>query len=157
MGAFEDTILELWKTLGRTDPPPAGRTAEVVINDVEFRLADRGRHIRARALAGPLAADEPQRGAQIRAALHLSLGSLKRRPLVIHVKQDQNRQVIFVEQTIAYKNGSLLSLHHPMSHMSQICWAIMNRDQEANSFSGLIGNFHYDHENPMENEFVFRI
>lgn len=156
MAAFDDIIAELWRAFDQGEPPP-GRTATLTVGEIDIRLADRGKHVLARAAAGPVAAREPQRGAQVRAALQLSLGSLKRRPVLIHVKQDQDQLVLFVEQKIPYGRHGATNIERAISHLIKMCHAIKTDAQEVypQIYSGN-PNATADDES-MENEVVFRI
>lgn len=163
MGAFDDIVTALWRAAGQGAPRLSGRAATLAVEGVEIRLTDRGHHVLARAVACPLAPPGPDRAAQTRAALQLSLGSLKRHPVVIHAKHIDGRQVILVEQTIPYGSGSTTDVKGSILHFMKICNAIkaqsshdddIARDAMLQDYAGADD---LEDEKSLGNEIHFRI
>ncbi|MGV6872699.1 hypothetical protein ACUSIJ_08405 [Pseudochelatococcus sp. B33] len=156
MGAFDDIISALWQVFDQGAPPP-GRTAALTVDDIDILLADRGKYLLVRATAGPLASGEPQRGAQIRAALQLALGSLKRQPVLVHVKQTQDQPIVFVEQNIPYGKYDTSNIERSISHIIKVCHIIKTDHEETYSQVDSENLHGKRHEKPMENEVIFRV
>lgn len=157
MGFFDDIVPVLWQAFGQDGPPPSGHTATLRVDGIDVRLTDRGRFLLVRAAAGPVAAGEPHRSMQIRGALQLTFGSLRRHPVLVHVKKENDQQQLLVEKKINYTNSINRTIEKHISHIIKLSHTLKvigdddadTRDQNRSP--------NYSDDESIENEVVFRI
>ena len=157
MGFFDDIVPVLWQAYGQDGPPPSGRAAVLTVDDIDIRLTDHGRFMLARAGAGPVAAGEPHRSMQIRGALQLSFGNLRHHPVLVHVKNEQDQQKLFVEQKIIYTNNMKNAIEKKISQIIKICQTLKAVGDDDTQARGQGQSEKYAADESMENEVVFRI
>lgn len=157
MSAFRDSIARLWEAFGIDGPPPAGDTAVLAFGDIEIVLRDGGRQLLVRGIAGPLAAREPHRSAQVRNALRIALVSLRRHALLVRLDNAQGSPEILIDNKIDYKNVKTAGIKNVITDISKYCHALTAVHGEGDdAFNGPAaphdGGHHFGDE-----EFVFRL
>lgn len=157
MAHFDDTLSALWKAFDQAAPQPSGGAATLTVDNVDIRLTDHHKHLRARATVCPVADHATNRSAQLRSALQYAFASLKSAPLLICIRSIQGRPYLLAEQSIDYRNSGIASVEKKISKLIRTCqiiriqpdtYPLKSIDDTNNSYIG---------GESMDNDIIFRL